>query len=65
MTAKVFFRARKHPNGTFQAWAPGKELEVFGAKDQKDLMLKCMAIARMNSVHRIDVVIDFPQEQLQ
>lgn len=40
-------------------------MEVFGAKDKKDCILKCMAVARMNAIHRVDVVVDFPQEQLQ
>ena len=65
MTARIFFRARRHKDGTFNAYCHGKEMEVFGAKDKKDCILKCMAVARMNAVHRVDVVVDFPQEQLQ
>lgn len=65
MVARIFFRAWRQKDGTFSARCPGKEMEVFGAKDKKDCILKCMAVARMNAIHRVDVVVDFQQEQLQ
>lgn len=65
MPTRIFFRARRHKDGTFHAYCPGKEMEIFGAKDKKDCILKCLAVARMNAIHRVDVVVDFPQEQLQ
>ena len=65
MHPRIFFRAKRNKNGTFTAWAPGKELEVFEAKNQSDCIIKCMTVARMNSTRRVDVVVDFPQEQLQ
>lgn len=63
MAIKIFFRAKRTKNGFFDAYSPGKELAVFGAKDKKDCWQKCLAIARMGQLHRVDVIVDFPQEE--